>query len=58
MHETTKEVDTLRRLAELLRQANTAATDGSPQSKNQGPGIKKLRRGDPKPDRPIVRAKP
>ena len=53
MHERTKEVDTLRRLAELLRQANTAATDGTPATagppkskKEQSLRIKKLRRDD------------
>ena len=35
MHERTKEVDGLRRLADLLRQAVTAATEAVPMTKKQ-----------------------
>ena len=47
MHERTKEVDGLRRLADLLRQAVTAATEVVPTTKKQQAlRIKKLHRSD------------
>lgn len=45
MHEPTKELDQLRRLAELLRQAWGAAGEGGPRTDKNGPAVKKLRRG-------------
>ena len=46
MHERTNEMDGLRRLADLLRQAMTAATAVVPGTKKQPPRIRKLQRGD------------
>ena len=44
MHERTKEIDQLRRLAELLRQAWGATGEGGAPPTKDGPGVKKLRR--------------
>ena len=46
MHERTNEMDGLRRLADLLRQAMTAATEVVPGTKKQPPRIRKLQRSD------------
>jgi hypothetical protein len=46
MDNRTKEVDELRRLADVLRHAVMVATVGGPQQKKGTPQIKKLQRGD------------
>lgn len=56
MHEQTKEIDQLRRLAELLRQAWGATGEGGAPPGKGGPGIKKLRRD--KAAEPVVQAAP
>jgi hypothetical protein len=50
MHERSKEkeMDKLRKLAEMLRQANAAATDGASKDEKPAPKMKKLRRAHPK----------
>ena len=51
MHERTKDMDRLRKLAEVLRQAHSAATSASPEPrKKPDTKLKKLRRGEPKKD--------
>jgi hypothetical protein len=47
MHERTKEMESLRRLAELLRQAVTATGESAPKSKKELPRIRRVRRSDP-----------
>jgi hypothetical protein len=52
MHERSKEkeMDRLRKLAEMLRSANAAATtSGDSKAKKPAPKMKKLRRADTKP---------
>jgi hypothetical protein len=50
MHERSKEkeMDRLRKLAEMLRAANEAATRGEAKPEKPAPKMKKLRRGDGK----------
>lgn len=59
--ENEKEVDGLRRLAELLRQAHSAAHRGEPGDEKPQPAGKKLRRRETKStaryEAPLVRAK-
>lgn len=50
MHERTKEMDRLRKLAEMLRQANAAAKSTDTKSEKPAAKMKKLRRGDRKQD--------
>ena len=47
MYERTKEMESLRRLAELLRQAVTATDESAPKSKKTLPKIRRTRRPDP-----------
>ena len=49
MHERTKEMESLRRLAELLRQAVTATSESAPKSKKQLPRIRRARRSEDTP---------
>jgi hypothetical protein len=53
MHERTKELDQLRRLAEMLRQAWGAAGDGTQPPSKSAP-VKKLRRAKQSDADPVV----